>query len=203
MEETMVGLEGSATSLAQMSTRFSSPRLTIIDEGNGTGYLRSSDFPLSDDNALIIEEAERLLSIANATMRQRTPLFFQPVKLRSIVVLVMTALARPASPCPKPLRSPLRTRSRSLNGFRMAPLALSLPHLNHRNHHLRTLRSPCQGMTQWSRRWACFLIERTGRSTPSRSMRSWAWIWRKRSKTARARSARRGRNGFSAAGATL
>jgi hypothetical protein len=85
MGETMVGLEGPVASLAEMSARFSSPRLTITDEGNGTGYLKSSEFPSSDDNAPIIEVAKQLLRIANGIMRLDDPLFFQPVSVGSIV----------------------------------------------------------------------------------------------------------------------
>jgi hypothetical protein len=82
--ETMVGLEGSAASLAKMAARFASPRLTVIDDGNDTGYMKSSDIPSSDD-ALIIELANRLVKIVNGIM-SLSELHFQPVAVRSTIV---------------------------------------------------------------------------------------------------------------------
>jgi hypothetical protein len=86
MGGTMVGFDGADASLSKMSKRFSDPRLTVTDEGNGAWHLRSSDFPSTRDDAKIIAVAKRLISVANGVMRQDDPLFFQPVSVRPMVV---------------------------------------------------------------------------------------------------------------------
>src|SRR4051812_27552534 len=87
MDEVMVVLAGDSSSLAMLSERFSSPRLAVIQESGGdTGYLKSSDFDSSTDDAKIIDAAERLVHVANGIMRLNRLPFYRPVDVRPAVV---------------------------------------------------------------------------------------------------------------------